>query len=194
MFLGAVPDPESLLFSPAPLVPLKSVSSELLLESVSPAEVEELRRTCQGSMQCAHDTLASGSSDLGLRTLDAKKQYQNLALIYGEMATLFCKAAFSSLTCTNLMCPDCGLLGNMPPIVTEPTVIHGKVNSTVNIQIVAQDPNGDPITYSLLYPRPPQASIGSGECSHTHISLKSSYQREPSSTIDVTDDVTVDIC
>ncbi|XP_042290199.1 fibrillin-1 [Thunnus maccoyii] len=131
----AVPVPESLLFSQPPLVPLEPISSKDLLESISPAAAEDLRRTCKGSMQCVHDTLASDSSDLGLSTLDAKKQYQNLALIYG----------------------------NMPPIVTEPTVIHGKVNSTVNIQIVAQDPNGDPITYSLLYPRPPRASIGSGD-------------------------------
>lgn len=87
---------------------------------------------------------------------------------------------------------DCGLLGNMPPIVTEPTVIHCKVNSTINVQIVAQDPNGDPITYSLLYPRPPQASIGSGE-THT-FPEKSAYQREPPSSIHVPDDVTVDIC
>ncbi|XP_049927762.1 mucin-like protein [Epinephelus moara] len=131
----AVPVPESLLFSPPPLVPLEPASSKQLLESVSPAEVEELRRTCEGSMQCVHDTIASGSSDLGLQTRDAKKQFQNLALIYG----------------------------NMPPIVTEPTVIHCKVNSTVNIQIVAQDPNGDPITYSLLHPRPARTSIGSGD-------------------------------
>ncbi|XP_049457035.1 mucin-like protein [Epinephelus fuscoguttatus] len=131
----AVPVPESLLFSPPPLVPLEPASSKQLLESVSPAEVEELRRTCEGSMQCVHDTIASGSSDLGLQTLDAKKQFQNLALIYG----------------------------NMPPIVTEPTVIHCKVNSTVNIQTVAQDPNGDPITYSLLHPRPARTSIGSGD-------------------------------
>ncbi|KAG7229887.1 hypothetical protein INR49_009604 [Caranx melampygus] len=129
----AVPVPESLLFSPPPLVPLKHVPSQYLLESVGPAEMEELRRTCKGSMECVHDTLASGSSDLGLWTLDAKKQFQSLALIYG----------------------------NMPPIVTEPTVIHGKINSTVSIQIVAQDPNGDAISYALLYPRPPQASIGS---------------------------------
>lgn len=64
---------------------------------------------------------------------------------------------------------DCVLPGNMPPIVTEPSVIRCKVNSTVNIQIDAEDPNGDPITYSLLYPRPPGASIGSGERhKHTH--------------------------
>nr|XP_033469720.1 mucin-like protein [Epinephelus lanceolatus] len=131
----AVPVPESLLFSPPPLVPLEPASSKQLLESVSPAEVEELRRTCEGSMQCVHDTIASGSSNLGLQTRDAKKRFQNLALIYG----------------------------NMPPIVTEPTVIHCKVNSTVNIQIVAQDPNGDPITYSLLHPRPARTSIGSGD-------------------------------
>ncbi|XP_039639005.1 mucin-like protein [Perca fluviatilis] len=129
------PVPESLLFSSPPLVPLEPVSSEQLLESASPAEVEGLRRTCEGSMQCVYDTLATGSSDLGLRTLDAKKQYDNLALIYG----------------------------NMPPIVKGPAVIRGIVNSTVNIQIVAQDPNGDPITYSLLNPRPPRTSIGSGD-------------------------------
>lgn len=64
------------------------------------------------------------------------------------------------------MWSDCHLSGNMPPIVTEPTVIRCKVNSTVNIKFVAQDPNGDPITYSLLYPRPPGASISSGE-THT---------------------------
>lgn len=69
---------------------------------------------------------------------------------------------FSSLTCVHLMWSICGLAGNMPPIVTEPTVIHGKVNSTVNTKIAAQDPNGDPITYSMLYPRPAGASIGSG--------------------------------
>lgn len=42
-------------------------------------------------------------------------------------------------------------------------MIHCKVNSTVDIQFDAQDPNGDRITYSLLYPRPPGASISSGE-------------------------------
>ena len=73
----------------------------------------------------------------------------------------------SLLVCTNLMWSVCGLAGNMPPILTEPTVIRSKVNSTVNIWIIAEDPNGDPITYSLLYPRPPRASIGSGE-THTH--------------------------
>ncbi|CAJ1066922.1 mucin-like protein [Xyrichtys novacula] len=133
----AVPVPESLLpfVSPHPLSPLKSLSFEQLIDSVSPAEVEEMRRTCRGSLQCVHDTLATGRSDLGLQTLDAKKQFQNLAQIYG----------------------------NMPPIVTKPTVIQCRVNSTVNIQIEAQDPNGDSITYSLLYPRPPRASIGSGD-------------------------------
>nr|XP_061835732.1 mucin-like protein [Nerophis lumbriciformis] len=130
-----VPQPESLLFSSSPLVPLEPVSSKELHEGFSPDVVEELRKTCQGSMPCVHDTLASGSSDLGLQTLNAEKQYQNLALIYG----------------------------NTPPIVTEPTMIHAEVNSTVNIRIIALDPNEDPITYSLLFPRPPQASIGSGD-------------------------------
>lgn len=59
-------------------------------------------------------------------------------------------------------------IGNMPPIVTVPTVIRCKVNSTVNMQIVAQDANRDPVSFSLLFPRPPQASIGTGE-THTHI-------------------------
>ncbi|XP_061913861.1 mucin-like protein [Entelurus aequoreus] len=130
-----VPQPESLLFSSSPLVPLEPVSSKELYEGFSPDVVEELRKTCQGSMPCVHDTLASGSSDLGLQTLNAEKQYQNLALIYG----------------------------NTPPIVTEPTMIQAEVNSTVNLRIIALDPNEDPITYSLLFPRPPQASIGSGD-------------------------------
>ncbi|KAF3708555.1 Fibrillin-2 Fibrillin-2 C-terminal peptide [Channa argus] len=131
----AVPVPESLFFSHPPPVLLNVISSKLLLESVSPAELEELWRTCKGTIQCVHDTIASGRSDVGLQTLDSKMQYQSLLLIYG----------------------------NMPPIVTEPTVISGKVNSTVKIQIIAQDPNGDPITYSLLQPRPPRTSIGSGD-------------------------------
>lgn len=104
VFLGAVPVPESLLLSQPPLVPLQSVSTEQLLGSISPAEVEELRRTCKGSIQCVHDTLASGSSDQGLQTLDAKKQYENLALIFGKMATLVCFYLFFFLfTCANLM-------------------------------------------------------------------------------------------
>ncbi|XP_061766914.1 mucin-like protein isoform X4 [Nerophis ophidion] len=130
-----VPQPESLLFSSSALVPLEPVSFKELYEGFSPDVVVKLRKTCQGSRPCVHDTLASGSSVLGLQTLNAEKQYKNLALIYG----------------------------NAPPIVTEPTMIHAEVNSTVNIRIIALDPNEDPITYSLLFPRPPQASIGSGD-------------------------------
>lgn len=77
------------------------------------------------------------------------------------------------------MWSDCHLSGNMPPIVTEPTVIRCKVNSTVTIKFVAQDPNGDPITYSLPYPRPPGASISSGE-THTQTFVPPTLnQREP---------------
>ncbi|KAM8851962.1 mucin-like protein [Synchiropus picturatus] len=131
----AVPPPESLLFSPPPLVPLEPVSNEDLLKSMSPAVAEELRRTCKGNMQCVLDTAATGDPDLGLKTLETKKRFQNLASIYG----------------------------NMPPIVTEPSMIRAKVNFSVDVQIIAQDPNGDSITFSLLYPRPPQASISSGD-------------------------------
>lgn len=63
------------------------------------------------------------------------------------------------------------MLGNMPPIVTEPTMIRCKVNSALRVQIVAKDPNGDPITFSMLYPRPPGASIGGSE-SHTQKKMK----------------------
>lgn len=51
----------------------------------------------------------------------------------------------------------------MPPIVTQPTVIRSQVKSQVSVQIIAEDANRDNITYSLLLPRPPQASINSGE-------------------------------
>ncbi|XP_057703561.1 fibrillin-3 [Corythoichthys intestinalis] len=131
----AVPQPESLLFSSSPLNPLEAVSLKELLEGFSPDVVEQQRKICQGSMQCVHDSLASSSPDLGLQTLNAEKQYQNLAQIYG----------------------------NTPPIVTEPTLIHAQVNSPLNIRIIAQDPNGDSIFYSLLSPRPRQASIGSAD-------------------------------
>lgn len=168
MFLGAVPVPESLLFSQTLPGPLGYISSGHLLESISPTEVEELRRICKGSIQCVYDTLASGSSDLGLRTLDARTQYQNLALIYGSFLYYFGNVfVCDTLTSTNWLWSVCGLTGNMPPIVTEPAVIRCKVNSTVNIQINAQDPNGDSITYSLTYPRPPRTSIGSGG-THSH--------------------------
>uniref|UniRef100_A0A3Q3J623 Uncharacterized protein n=1 Tax=Monopterus albus TaxID=43700 RepID=A0A3Q3J623_MONAL len=131
-YFGLSPVPESLLFSQPPLVPLVPTSTDQLLRGTGPAEVETLLRACEHHIQCVHDALASGSSDLGLQTLDTMKQYQQRAQIY-----------------------------NMPPIVTEPTVIRCKVSSTVKIQVVAQDPNGDPITYALVQPRPPQTFIGS---------------------------------
>ncbi|KAM9727935.1 uncharacterized protein ACNS7B_018224 isoform 2-T2 [Menidia menidia] len=131
----AVPGPESLLFSAPPRVPLASASTQVLLEGFSPAEVEEKKRICQGNMQCVHDTLASGISDLGQQTLGAKTKFLNLAVVFG----------------------------NAPPLVTGPSAIHCEVGSQVNVQIVAQDPNDDPVTYSLLLPRPPGASVGSGD-------------------------------
>ncbi|XP_021172006.2 mucin-like protein [Fundulus heteroclitus] len=131
----AVPGPESLLLSSSPpRVLLTADSTAALLERLGPAELETQKIICKDSMQCVEDSLASGISDLGQRTLDAQTQFTNLALIYG----------------------------NMPPIVTEPAVIHSKVNSLVTVHIVAQDPNGDPITYSLLFPRPPEASVDRG--------------------------------
>lgn len=83
-FEGAVPLPESLLLSPPPLVPLEPMSTASLLSSVSPAHMEELRRTCKGNMHCIHDIIASGSSELGLHTLEARQKLKELALIYGE--------------------------------------------------------------------------------------------------------------
>lgn len=50
-------------------------------------------------------------------------------------------------------------------------MIRCKVNSALRVQIVAKDPNGDPITFSMLYPRPPGASIGGSE-SHTQKKIK----------------------
>lgn len=149
--------------SPPPLVPLEPISTASLLSSVIPAQMEELRRTCKSNMPCIHDTIASGSSELGLHTLQARQKFEELALIYGETWENF--LCFLLFECTDPNRSDCHLPGNMPPIVTEPTVIHCKVNSTVNIQFFAQDLNEDRITYSLLYPRPPGASISSGEAS-----------------------------
>ncbi|KAF7656117.1 hypothetical protein LDENG_00046100 [Lucifuga dentata] len=89
----------------------------------SPAKLAELRSQCKGSMLCVHDTLVSNSSDVGQQTLEAEEQFKDLALTYGRI----------------------------PPIVTEPMVIHGLINSTVKVKIFAQDTNNDNITYSLVY-------------------------------------------
>ncbi|KAJ8014227.1 hypothetical protein DPEC_G00038060 [Dallia pectoralis] len=130
----AVPGPESLLFSIPHSDGFTPVSTKELM-SVSPAVLDQLTKTCQGSMQCVHDILASNNTDLGRQSLYFQQMYQNLATVFG----------------------------NLPPIVTEPTVIRCKVNSTVNVKISAQDANLDPISFSLLLPRPPKASIGKSD-------------------------------
>ncbi|XP_038816074.1 uncharacterized protein si:ch73-105b23.6 [Salvelinus namaycush] len=130
----AVPVPESLLFSIPPPGRFTPASTEELM-SVSPAVQDRLRRTCQGSLQCVHDILASNDTGLGLQSLESQELYHKLAMVFG----------------------------NMPPIVTEPTVIRCKVKSTVRVQISTQDTNLDPISFSLLFPRPPQASVGKSD-------------------------------
>ncbi|KAI4888646.1 hypothetical protein NFI96_027076 [Prochilodus magdalenae] len=132
---GAVPVPESLLFSTPPLTPFQPVSTEELMSSASPGTLARLQQTCQGSMQCVHDILATDNTGLGLQTLQDQQKVQNLAITFGSM----------------------------PPIVSEPIVIRCKVNSTVRVQFLAQDANRDAFSFSLLYPRPPQATIGSGD-------------------------------
>ncbi|XP_071007532.1 mucin-4 [Oncorhynchus clarkii lewisi] len=130
----AVPVPESLLFSIPPTGRFTPASTEELM-SVSPAVQDRLRRTCQGSLQCVHDILASNDTGLGLQSLESQELYHKLATVFG----------------------------NMPPIVTEPTVIRCKVKSTVRVQISTQDSNLDSISFSLLFPRPPQASVGKSD-------------------------------
>lgn len=142
-------------------------------------------RTCKGSVQCVHDTVASGSSELGQHTLEATRQFEDLVLIYGETTS---SENFAVCSRGWFVLIERHLPGNMPPIVTEPTVIRCKVNSTVSIRFMAQDPNGDPITYSLLYPRPPGASISRGE-THTP-----TFVPPTSSSTGVIDDAAVDIC
>ncbi|TSK42144.1 Fibrillin-1 [Bagarius yarrelli] len=128
----AVPLPESLLFTTPPSIPFQHVSTELLMTSVSPDTLSRLQEMCHGSMQCVHDILATNNTDLGLQSLQDQKQIYKLAVT----------------------------LGNTPPILSEPTVIRCKINSTLRVQFVAQDANRDSVTFSLLYPRPPLASIG----------------------------------
>ncbi|GAA6110454.1 mucin-like protein [Tachysurus ichikawai] len=128
----AVPLPESLLFTTSPLTPFQPVSTELLMASVSPDALSRLQETCKGSMQCVHDILATNNTDLGLQSLQDQKQFYKLAVSFG----------------------------NIPPILSEPTVIRCKVNTTIRVQFVAQDANRDSVSFSLLYPRPPLASIG----------------------------------
>ncbi|XP_017318641.1 fibrillin-2 isoform X1 [Ictalurus punctatus] len=128
----AVPLPERLLFTTPPLIPFQPVSTEELMASVSPETLVRLQETCQGSMQCVHDILTSKNTNLGLQSLKDQKQFYKLAVTFG----------------------------NIPPILSEPTVIRCKVNTTVRVQFVAQDANRDSVSFSLLYPRPVLATIG----------------------------------
>ncbi|XP_048126330.1 fibrillin-1 [Alosa alosa] len=131
----AAPSPESLF--PSLVLPSKlfvAATSEELF-SVSPTALERQQQVCQRSRECVHDSLASGNTHLGQETLQAQQRYRNLSLT----------------------------LANMPPIITEPTVIRCRVNQTVRVQVRVQDPNDDPFSFSLLHPRPPQATIGSGD-------------------------------
>ncbi|XP_042592312.1 fibrillin-3-like [Cyprinus carpio] len=130
----AVPAPESLLLSEPPSAPFSPVMTEQLMSSVSPDVLAKHSQTCQGSMQCVHDILATGNPILGQDVQKDQQLLHSRAQIYG----------------------------NLPPIVTEPFVIMCKVNSTVRVQFKAQDPNKDTITFSIALPRSPQVTIGSG--------------------------------
>lgn len=83
-----VPVPESLLLSPPPLEQLEVVSTASLLAAISPARLEGLRRDCGGSLQCVHDTVATGSTELGLQALEAKNHYHHHTQIFGETVPL----------------------------------------------------------------------------------------------------------
>lgn len=82
---GSVPVPESLLLSPPPLQQLEAVSTARLLATISPARLEGLRKDCGGCLQCVHDTVATGSTELGLQALEAKNHYHHHTQIFGEM-------------------------------------------------------------------------------------------------------------
>uniref|UniRef100_W5KAE5 Si:ch73-105b23.6 n=1 Tax=Astyanax mexicanus TaxID=7994 RepID=W5KAE5_ASTMX len=129
---SAVPVPESLLFSVPPLTPFQPVSTEELMSSVSPATLARHLQTCQGSMQCVHDILATDNTALGLQTMQDQKKLQSLTVTF-----------------------------SMPPMIEGPTVVLCKVNSTLRVQFLSQDSNKDAFSFSLLPPRPPQATIGS---------------------------------
>ncbi|KTG37591.1 hypothetical protein cypCar_00011224 [Cyprinus carpio] len=131
----AVPVPESLLLSEPPSAPFSPVMTEQLMSSVSPDVLARHSQTCQGSMQCVHDILATGNTNLGQDVQKDQQQLQSRAQIYG----------------------------NLPPIVEEPFVIMCRVNSTVRVQFKAQDPNRDQITFSLGLPRSPRVTIGSSD-------------------------------
>uniref|UniRef100_A0A3B3QEK1 Si:ch73-105b23.6 n=1 Tax=Paramormyrops kingsleyae TaxID=1676925 RepID=A0A3B3QEK1_9TELE len=129
--LSTVPVPESLLHSGPPSKLLEPITTAELM-SVNPVILDDLKKKCKGSMQCVHDILATDNTKMGLQSLANEERYHNLALIF-----------------------------NMPPIVTNPTVIQVQVNFTFRVQFTAQDPNNDSVSFSLLFPRPPLASIGS---------------------------------
>lgn len=81
---GAVPGPESLLFSSPPKVPQVFPSTLDLMASSGPSRINEVTRVCENNEACVHDTLASNMSDLGLLALSAEKRFQSLAVLFGE--------------------------------------------------------------------------------------------------------------
>ncbi|XP_073669018.1 uncharacterized protein [Paramisgurnus dabryanus] len=131
----AVPAPESLLFSLPPTTPLNPITTEELMSTVSPDILAKYSQICQNSIQCVHDILTTGNTKLGQEVLQDQQHLRDRTQIYG----------------------------NLPPIVIEPTMIKCKVNTSVRVQVKAQDPNRDQITFSLALPRPPRATIGSGD-------------------------------
>ncbi len=57
--------------------------TEQLMSSVSPDVLAKHSQTCQGSMQCVHDILATGNIILGQDVQKDQQQLQSRAQIYG---------------------------------------------------------------------------------------------------------------
>lgn len=80
---GAVPAPESLLFSQPPVTPFNPITTEELLSSASPDVLARHSQTCQSSIQCVHDILATGNTKLGQEVLEDQQLLRTRTQIYG---------------------------------------------------------------------------------------------------------------
>ncbi|KAM4770876.1 uncharacterized protein WCC33_002646 [Rhinophrynus dorsalis] len=129
-----VPTPESLFLSKQMVDMWKDFTptfTSILMSSVSPSIIHEANVTCLGFMQCIHDLLLTNDTGLALQTRNDFNDFKKLV----------------------------SLFGNGVPLSLGPLVLQLRVNVTFKILFNTTDPNNDTVTYSLVKPVPPGASI-----------------------------------
>ncbi|XP_077341203.1 uncharacterized protein LOC143986670 [Lithobates pipiens] len=129
-----VPAPESLLVSKQSVEirkAFKPTFTSALLSTAAPTALRDANETCSGLIQCVHDYLMSNSSAVGRQTAKAFNDFKQMVTLYGNGA----------------------------PRLLDPSILQLKVNNTFKVIFNAYDPNNDTVSFSLVRPIPPGASI-----------------------------------